>query len=167
MMFRSKQILVLHGPFFYRRLFFFFVFSGLMVFFSNAVFAQCTGGNGSNMVCGSQSNTQGSVQFGFDPTLQLVPAAINRDPNLGPCFTCPNSTIEATSGSFTDSFAGVIRLPGAANQGFVAQSPEDQGMVLPTAPGGSGASGIFSMPLPPFSSFVFSDPEVFSNPPTQ
>ncbi len=115
----------------------------------------CTGGGTGNIVCTNETNTMGSTELGFDPTVSLMDAVSNTDASAGPCFTCVNSNAGGTTaGALTASMFGVIRLNSDADLGDKAFNPVVQGMTIPTATScntvGCNDSGdfVFSLPVP-------------------
>jgi len=113
-----------------------------------------------NFVSETGTNTTGSRAFGFDPSVSLIPAVTNTDPNAGPCFTCPNTGAAGgtTAGALTNSMFGEIRLNSEADLGNQSFMPPQQGMTIPMASGCTPAAGFtgcndsgaftFSIPLP-------------------
>lgn len=106
------------------------------------------------------TNITGSREFGFDPTLNLIPAVTNTDASTGPCFTCANTGAAGgtTAGALTNSMFGEIRLNAEADLGDKSFMPPQQGMTIPTATSCSPTEGFtgcndsgaftFSIPLP-------------------
>lgn len=88
----------------------------------------------------TESNQDMSPVFGFDPSINLIPAVLNTNPTLGPCFTCPNGGDAGgtTAGALTDNMNGIIRLNANANVGQEGRNPALQNQTVPT--GGNDAS---------------------------
>ncbi len=100
----------------------------------------------------TEGNIEGSTILGFDASLNLLPAAINTDPTLGPCFSCPNTALGNTAGALTNSMFGEIRENADADLGDQSFGVGNQDMDLPGAAAcGSNCNDsgpfIFSLPM--------------------
>ncbi|MFQ5589096.1 MAG: hypothetical protein ACE5F7_09675 [Nitrospiria bacterium] len=133
----------------------------------------CTGGagTGGNVVFTCESNTTGSKTLGFDPTVNLIPAVTNTNPDNGPCFSCPNSNAGGTTaGALTNSMFGEIFDNNHADLGDKSFNPGSQRMTIPnSADCGSNCndSGAFTFSLPvPTQNFLSEGTTVASTNPT-
>ncbi len=94
------------------------------------------GGNAQAIDNITDQNTADSVNFGFNPNVNLIPAATRDTTVGGPCFKCPNTSPDAggtTAGALTDNMDGIIKTNNLANVG--------QEGFLPTLQGQSGIPG--------------------------
>ncbi|MFQ5542851.1 MAG: hypothetical protein ACE5FY_00700 [Nitrospiria bacterium] len=107
-----------------------------------------------NFVFETETDIMGSRLLGFDPTVNLIPAATNTDASSGPCFTCPNSNAGGTTaGALTNSMFGEIRDNNDADLGDKSFNPGSQDMDIPNAAEcGSNCNDAgaftFNLPLP-------------------
>lgn len=112
--------------------------------------AQTCTGSGGDFTC--ESTTSGSTAFGFDPSVNLIPAVTATSTDSGPCFTCPNSNADGTTaGALTNSMFGEIRDNNHADLGDKSFSPGSQDMKIPgSADCGSSCndSGSFTFSTP-------------------